>query len=168
MVVVTIANLGLRYRGERNAGREVSTFGRGTAFPDSALNVSPLIQTRATIPLQRATDELHCRLVVVFRPQCPACSDAARREAAIGTAPVVATTWIAFENDTALSQQFATLVRPESQLGYSANAARVLEIQAVPAAFLIRPDSVVEMIGVYVGGERQLSEFAKLCASLQT
>lgn len=180
MVAVTIANLGLRYGGARSVGIEVSTLEPGVVFPDSALNVSLLMMgVPGTKNRKRRATETHCRLIVAFRPECPACRDAARREAALGEAPNMAISWITFDDwttfddgialddDTVLIQEFAMLLRPESQVGYSAGAGRLLEVQGVPAAFLIGPDSTVEAVTAYRGDEQQLHRFEDQCAALQ-
>lgn len=93
-----------------------------------------------------------CRVAVVFNPTCPHCHEAAARAKAANKPDRIPTTWISTVDDSG-AQRFATIVPDADAVVVSDVAGSALQINAVPARFLIGADNRIRDIAAYTGRE---------------
>ena len=129
--------------GARGEPVEVS----GRAVPFSVAAVAPVDLTEP------------CPVLVLFRPTCPYCGQAAATEAERSSIPLPVT-WIA-ENE-AEAQPFMDRVHAAWTVTWSGLLFRELQIQGVPAGFLLAEGTVVR--AWRYGGNEQAAELLEGCA----
>jgi hypothetical protein len=96
------------------------------------------------VELGRASSETtseSCSIVVLFSPTCPHCHSAAGAEAARSHSLILPTFWIT--EPTPEAGSFENRIAAESTLLILPDAFSLFRIRAVPAAFLMRGDTVV-------------------------
>ncbi len=98
--------------------------------------------------------EVGCRILVAFRSDCPFCRKAAGRESSTVDSGRLPTTWIASSGDPDW-QSYKALVHATSDVVLDSTVYSMLEVQAVPAAFLLDGRGVLRWVWPYQGNEDQ-------------
>jgi len=96
--------------------------------------------------------EAGCRVLVVFRSDCPFCKAAAAREVTTHEQDHLPTKWVAAPDDVAW-ESYRDRVHPSSSVELDAGLYSLLEVQAVPAGFLIDGEGVLRRAWPYQGNE---------------
>ncbi len=91
-----------------------------------------------------------CQVVVAFDPSCPHCRSAADREKL--QAGLLPTVWIT-DADSATARLYRPLLRAETRLAWSRLGLEALQVQGVPAAFLVDDRGIVRRVWPYRGEE---------------
>lgn len=104
-----------------------------------------------------------CEVVVVFESTCPWCHEAAQREARREEGPALPTTWVVPTDDPG-AREFRELVHSDSRVVFRDDIKKVLDIQAVPAALLIRDGEEVLNTWPYQGNEKP-ERYEKQCTA---
>lgn len=94
-----------------------------------------------------------CHAVVAFNPDCPFCGAAAERERlADREDPWDATLWITDQERPRLAE-FVEMLSPGSRHAVAPEAFQALDVEAVPALFLVDESARVRWVGAYQGDE---------------
>jgi len=138
-------------------------FGARTAAPASVTLVSGFV-TPAELPeeLQELTTEGEsCSLLVVFDPSCSACDLAARTQARTAGELPLEVVWVAESQEAA--DAYADRVHVDARVVASPDAADLLDVNGVPAAFVVAGDRVVKTAPI--SGQEILDEVAQRCTA---
>jgi len=136
--------------------------GARTAAPASITLVSGFV-TPAELPqeLHELTSEGEsCSLLVVYDPTCPACDLAARTQAKAGDLPLEVV-WVAESEEAA--EAYVDRVHEGARVAVSPFAADLLDVNGVPAAFVVAGDRVV--YSAPINGQEQLDVVAQRCVA---
>jgi len=142
---LTAANIGFRFlpSDEGKIGIPVSHLEPGDRVESVELN-----QLLAT-----ATDPSQCRMIVAFNPDCPFCEQAAQRERLASRSGAYAEPlWVTDEVKPRLST-FVEFFAPGSHHAVAPEAFKALDVEAVPALFLLDGEGTLEWVGAYRGDE---------------
>lgn len=135
--------------------------GARTAAPASVTYVSGFV-TPAELPeeLEELTAESEsCSLLVVFDPLCPACDRAARTQAQFEGELPLDVVWVAESEEAAAD--YIDRVHQGARVAVSPEAAELLDVNGVPAAFVVAGDQVV--YSAAINGQELLDQVAQRC-----
>lgn len=103
--------------------------------------------------LPTPADPSQCRMVVAFNPDCPFCEEAAQRERLASRSGAYAEPlWVTDEVKPRLTT-FADFLSPGSRHAVAPEAFEALDVEAVPALYLLDEEGTVEWVGAYRGDE---------------
>jgi hypothetical protein len=143
---LTAANIGFRF---------LPSDGRKEGLPVSHLELGERVESVELEQLFAAIeiDPLQCRMIVAFNPDCPFCEQAARREHFASRSGAYAEPlWLTDEERPRLPS-FAESLSPGSRHAVAPEAFEALDVEAVPALFLLDEEWTVEWVGAYRGDE---------------
>lgn len=141
VIVLTAAHVAVRWSAAQNRQPElVSPLSSGTS-----VSMKYVQEAERILPN-------HCLQLVVFSPDCPFCQHAADREREkLTEASRVNRVWYT-EKETATLAYFVEQ-HLHRQPGISAELVKELEVQAVPALFVLTPQGEIRWVGSYTGDE---------------
>jgi len=137
--------------------------GARTAAPASVTYVSGFV-TPAELPEQLrelTTEGESCSLLVVFDPLCPACDRAARTQAGVQGELPLEVVWVA--EDDAAASAYEGRIHADARVAVSPEAADLLDVNGVPAAFVVAGDQVV--YSAPINGQELLDQVAQRCVA---
>ena len=140
--------------------------GARTAAPASITYVSGF-PTPGELPEQLhelTTEGEACSLLVVFDPLCPACDRAARTQALVDGDLPLEVVWVA-ETDEAASA-YAGRIHRDARVAVSPEAADLLDVNGVPAAFVAAGDQV--LYSAPINGQELLDQVVQRCEAAAT
>lgn len=147
--VGTVGMLGYTYTQSNKGPILISSFKDSKSLPDLTFR---FVGPDSLAPASPGF-EGQCRLLVAFGPLCPHCHSAALQDAA---APDAATrlpiTWAAVYQNPKI-KEFEAQIRRGTVVRYSPDIMDKLQVQGVPAAFLISADNVVQRSWIFRGTE---------------
>ncbi|MDT8368962.1 MAG: hypothetical protein RQ745_07115 [Longimicrobiales bacterium] len=136
--------------------------GARTAAPASLTYVSGFA-TPAELPeelRELSAEGVSCTLLIAFDPTCPACDRAAREQAAANEGGLALdVVWMA--ETSAAAEEFAGRVHDDARVVAAPGGADLLDVDAVPAAFVIAGDVVVHTSPIT--GQEDLGTVAQRC-----
>ena len=143
---LTAANIGFRFLpsdGERKATL-VSHLELGERV--ESVELERLLAASEIEPSQ-------CRMIVAFNPDCPFCEQAAKREHFANRSGAYAEPlWLTDEVRPRLST-FAEFLAPGSRHVVAPEAFEALDVEGVPALFLLDGAGTIQWLGAYRGDE---------------
>ncbi len=148
---VTHALLRLGFAGQApQSPRLVSSLRVGQVMPDPA--VASLGAERG--PSTLLLPGVDCQLVVAFDPACGHCRSAARNRRGAALRGAVPATWVAagFAQEVAAFRDALPL---QDRVVWATGALDALEVDAVPAAFLVNGHGTISRVGPLSGREEE-------------
>jgi hypothetical protein len=151
LIGLTTANLWERVAAlKASTPPEISALQVGDRLPVlKATVLDPSGPARTPIELRRGI----CQLIVAFSPTCPYCKLAAAAEALLPDGAEIPTTWIMLHGNGAIGTGFRAELRAESALVFGDSAGLDLQVEVIPAGFLVGPDDLIRKVFVYRGDE---------------
>lgn len=142
---LTAANIGFRFLPSDDEGAMlVSHLEAGDKV--ESVELAQLLASGEVEPSQ-------CVMVVAFSPDCPFCEQAAQREHFVQRSGTYAEPlWVTDEARPRLST-FVEVLPPSSRHAVAPEAFEALDVDAVPALYLLDKERTVRWVGAYRGDE---------------
>lgn len=166
-ILVAITSLHVAYRLSARPSvsgplAAMSSLSVGDTVPGFSV-IETLTRKRSRVPVLSAAP---CQILVAFDPSCPHCRKAAEAEALAPDADLIPVTWIA-PYDSLNAGRYQAWVHSASRVVRAREGWDFLDVQGVPAAFLVDRQNRIRRVWPYRGSESR-TDLKSRCGSEAT